>query len=55
MHFSSWIRFRYIFLGRMAQSVKLAGGGILLLLDFVTVESVIFTGLGIKINYVLTE
>lgn len=34
---------------------ELAGGGILLLMDFVTVESVIFTSLGIKINYVLIE
>lgn len=54
-HFSYWIRFRCIFLGGVSQSLELTGGGILLLMDFVTEESVIFTSLGIKIEYVLIE
>lgn len=56
VHFSSWVRFRCVFLGGIqSQYIELAGGGNLLLMDIVTVESVIFTSLGIKINHVLIE
>lgn len=49
--FSSWIRFSCILLGGMSQFLESAGGGNFLLMDFVTEGSVIFTSLGIKINY----
>lgn len=55
VHFSYWIRFRCIFLGGVSQSLELTGSGNLLLMDFVTEESVIFASLGIKIDYVLIE
>lgn len=55
VHFSYWIRFRRIFLGGASQSLELTGDSNLLLMDFVTKESVIFTSLGIKIGYILIE
>lgn len=54
VHFSSWIRFRFIFLG-VSQSVELAGSGDSLLMDCVKVESVMFTSSVNKINLILME
>jgi len=53
VHFSSWIRFRSVFLEGVSQSVELAGDRNSLLMDFVKVESVMFTSLVNKINLIL--
>lgn len=55
VHFSSWMRFRSIFLEGVSLSVELSGSSNSLLMEFVEVESVIFTSLVNNSDLIHTE